>query len=60
MKGNLWCYLKTPEKILAHKAACPATVFFFPRLAGAGSLGLFGFSLALVRLLLSAGQNSHR
>ena len=28
--------------------------------SGAGSLGLFGFSFTLVRLPLSAGQNSHR
>ena len=44
----------------AHEATCPATVFFFSPLVGAGSLGLFGFSFALVRLPLSAGQNSHR
>ena len=34
--------------------------FFLSPSCGAGSLGLFGFSFALVRAPLSAGQNSHR
>ena len=31
----------------AHEAACPATIFFFSPLIGAGSLGLFGLGLFL-------------
>ena len=31
----------------AHEATCPATVFFFSLLVGAGSLGLFGLFLLL-------------
>ena len=31
----------------AHEATCPATVFFFSPLVGAGSLGLFGLFLLL-------------
>ena len=31
----------------AHEAICPATVFFFSPLVGAGSLGLFGLFLLL-------------
>ncbi len=44
----------------AHEATCPATVFFlFP--VGRGRIAwLIRFVLALVRLPLSAGQNSHR
>ena len=44
-------YSKPPQypenPFWAHKAACPATVFFFSPLVGAGSLGLFGLFLLL-------------
>ena len=48
------------KSILGAQSCLPCNGFFLSPSCGAGSLGLFGFSFALVRLPLSAGQNSHR
>ena len=48
------------KSIMGARSYLPCNGFFLSPSCGAGSLGLFSFSFALVRLPLSAGQNSHR
>ena len=51
MNGGLDVTQKPPQcpenPLWAHEATCPATFFFFPRLAGQDMLGLFGLFLLL-------------